>query len=81
MKETTYFCELGSNGHIYRLINEAMRNISIHKLGFYESVFSPEWELLEEEEQDMVVGVLLSEYGISTKEFVDYCIEEKLHSI
>ncbi|MCK1983196.1 MULTISPECIES: hypothetical protein [Peribacillus] len=50
MKDTTYFCESGTNGHIYRLINEAMRNISIHKLGFYESVFSPEWELLEEEE-------------------------------
>ncbi|MFK9119121.1 hypothetical protein ACJEBK_19875 [Peribacillus frigoritolerans] len=81
MKDTTYFCESGTNGHIYRLINEAMRNISIHKLGFYESVFSPEWELLEEEEQDMVVGILLSEYGIRTKEFVDYCIEEKLHSI
>lgn len=80
MKDNTYYCELGSNGHIYRLINEAMRNISIHKLGFYESVFSPELELLEEEEQDMVVGVLLSEYGIRTKEFVDYCIEEKLHN-
>ncbi|WP_157830970.1 hypothetical protein [Bacillus sp. BA3] len=41
------------------------------KLGFYDSVFSPEWELLEEEDKEMVVGVLLSEYGIGTKEFVD----------
>lgn len=80
MKETTYFCESGSNGHIYRLINEALRNISIHKLGFYDSIFTPEYELLEEDEQNMVVGVLLSEYWISTKEFVDYCIEEKLHN-
>ncbi|MBD8590237.1 hypothetical protein IFT92_20835 [Peribacillus simplex] len=62
MKDNTYFCETGTNGHIYRLINEAMRNISIHKLGFYESVFSPKGELLEEE--DIVVGVLLSVYGI-----------------
>ncbi|MCY9007171.1 hypothetical protein [Peribacillus frigoritolerans] len=80
MKDTTYFCESGTNGHIYRLINKAMRNISIHKLGFYESVFSPEWELMEEEDKEMVVGVLLSEYGIGTKEFVDYCIEEKFHN-
>ncbi|MFS0812983.1 hypothetical protein [Peribacillus phoenicis] len=44
-------------------------------------MFSAEWELLVEEDKEMVVGVLLSEYGIGTKEFVDYCIEEKLHSI
>jgi len=74
MKESTYFHDEGEN--VYKVINQAMKGISEGK-GYYKSIFTTQFQQLDYDEQNMVIGVILGEFGVSTKELIDYCIEEK----
>jgi restriction endonuclease S subunit len=61
----------------YRVIDEAMYNISEKKKGFYESIFTDEYDRLEEDNKQLVLGVICGEYGISMDELIQYCVEEQ----
>jgi hypothetical protein len=75
MKQEMYFEETTP---VYKVINNAMYNISELKRNFYESVFiTPEYEALDEIDKDAVIGILLANYGLSIKEFIDICVAEK----
>ncbi len=74
MKESTYFHDEGEN--VYKVINQAMKGISEGR-GYYKSIFNSQFQQLDYDEQDMVVGVILGEFGIQTKHLIDICIEEK----
>lgn len=59
----------------YIVVNEAFR--SIKSKGFYNAIFTDKYEALEEDDKNMVVGIILGDYGLSMKELIDTCIEEK----
>jgi hypothetical protein len=60
---------------VYKVINYSMLNIK--SLGFYDAIFTDEYEQLEEDDKNMVIGVILGDYGLSFKDFIDLIIEEK----
>jgi hypothetical protein len=75
MKSESYFEETNP---VYKIVNNAMYNITELKRDFYDSIFTtPEYEVLDEVDKDAVVGILLANYGLSIKEFIDICIGEK----
>lgn len=63
---------------VYRLLNQAMIDITENDKGFYESIFTLGYDELEYEDQNMIVGVILGDYGLEIKELIDYCIDEKI---
>jgi DNA-binding ferritin-like protein (Dps family) len=60
---------------VYKVINYAMLNIG--KVGFYDAIFTDEYEQLEEDEKNMACGVVMAETGVSIKEFVDTILNDK----
>ncbi|WP_026694092.1 hypothetical protein [Peribacillus kribbensis] len=45
--------------------------------GYYKSIFSNEKYLeLEQEDQDLIMGSLMTDFGLTTKDLIDHCIEE-----
>lgn len=72
MKESIFFEETKP---AYIVVNEAFR--SIKSKGFYNAIFTDKYEALDEDDKNMVVGIILGDYGLTTKELIDTCFEEK----
>lgn len=66
---------------VYRLLNQAMRDITENEKGFYESIFTSGYEELEYDDQNLLVGVIQGDYGLEIKDIIDCCIEEKVKEI
>lgn len=62
---------------VYKVINHAMLNSKSQ--GFYNAIFTDDYEQLEVEDKSLVIGVILGEYGLDFKELVDECISEKIN--
>ncbi|MCM3616692.1 hypothetical protein M3936_03755 [Sutcliffiella horikoshii] len=61
----------------YKVLENTKRNIADGK-GFYKSVLNnKEFLALDEEEQNMICAVLMTDMGWSFKELIDMCIEEQ----
>jgi hypothetical protein len=68
-------CLFEEDKEVYKVINFALLNIG--KVGFYDAIFTDEYGQLEEEDKNMVIGVITGDYGLSFKDFIDFIIEEK----
>jgi hypothetical protein len=73
MKPENYFEETEP---VYKVLNDAMKGISELKQGFYKSIFTPQYEALEDDEKNFVVGVLMGEYSLDIKDLIDECVKE-----
>lgn len=73
MKESTFF---DGTEPVYKVINHAFSNIKTK--GFYESIFTSEYTALDDEDQNLVIGVILGDYGITIKDLLDECLKEKI---
>lgn len=71
MKDSTLFEETRP---VYKVINHAFKNIK--EQGFYKSIFTNEYEKLEDEDKNTVIGVICGDYGLSSKDLIDECIKE-----
>ncbi|MGD6781342.1 hypothetical protein ACQCT3_18070 [Sutcliffiella horikoshii] len=63
---------------VYKVLNHANRSMTEEGRGFYESVFTEDYGKLDIDDQNMVIGVLLGDYGWDIKDLVDMCLEERL---
>lgn len=72
MKESTLFDEAKP---VYKVINHAFRNIKDE--GFYKAIFTDEYFALDEDDQNMVIGVIQGDYGLTIYDLINNCIEEK----
>lgn len=72
MSRNLYFEE---NKPVYTVINEAFK--SIKSKGFYNAIFTDKYEELDTGDQQMVVGVIMGDYGLDIKDLIDLCIDEK----
>jgi len=63
---------------VYRLLNQTMRDITENGKGFYNSIFTPEYDELEYEDQNLLVGVIEGDYCMDIKQLIDCCIAEKI---
>jgi hypothetical protein len=75
------FDESGSDGHLYHMVNEIIRKISVFKENFYSTIFSPEYEILDIGEQNFILDVVLTEFGLSFREFVEIAVEERFADV
>ncbi len=65
-----------NNKAIHNVIDAA--RVNIKSKGFYDAIFTPQFEELDVDDKNLVVGVIMGDYGLNMKDLIDNCIEEKL---
>lgn len=79
MKESIFFDESDGKPE-YKVINQCFRNIKTE--GFYNAILTNvDFQALEEDEQNLVLGVIMGDYGLSMREFIDECVAERTQQL
>lgn len=70
----TYFPEDGESGHLYKIINDIMDDIT-ETNNFYSSIFTDDFDNLDYQERCFILDVIMGEYCLEIKDLIVYSVQ------